>query len=125
MDSETSSESGFGAFVLGLAVGVGVGILFAPRTGHGTRRLIARTTREGIDRAAAAAEDLKTRVQTGISSAEEAAHTLKDRVGETVSDFKDRVQDAVRAGQQAYREDLKAREPEQPAPSSHAATSGC
>jgi hypothetical protein len=59
----------------------------------------------------------------GICSAGEAAQELKGRVEETVASFKDRVEQAVRAGQEAYREEIKEREAPE-GPSSHAARSG-
>jgi gas vesicle protein len=38
------------ASLIGLAVGVGVGLLFAPRTGRETREIISETTQNQIDR---------------------------------------------------------------------------
>jgi hypothetical protein len=49
---------------------------------------------------------------------------LKQRVGGTVADLKDRVQQAVRAGQEAYHQDLQRSETEQEGGASRAATSG-
>ena len=124
MDTEKSSDAGFGAFLLGLAVGVGVGLLFAPRSGERTRRLIADTTREGMDRAAGAVEDARVQIKTGLANAEEAAQQFRNRVEETVTNFKDRVEHAVRAGQEAYRKDLEEHQAEEQGSSSRAATSG-
>ena len=47
-------EAGIGPFLLGLALGAGAALLFAPQTGEETRRGIARRAR----RAQEAAQDL-------------------------------------------------------------------
>ena len=127
MDDEQSSGSApyIGALLLGIGVGVGISLLFTPRSGEENRQLIADKAREGVDRATLAVGELKDQVQVGLANASDAAQDLKERVGGTVADLKDRVQEAVRAGQEAYREDLQRSEAEQESgPASRAATSG-
>jgi len=125
-EEETSSGAGssIGAFLLGIGVGIGVSLLFTPRSGEENRQLIADKAREGMDRATLAVGELKDQVQAGLDNAGDAAQDLKERVGGKVSDLKDRVQQAVRAGQEAYHEDLQRSETEQEGGASRAATSG-
>src|SRR3954466_14784984 len=42
-------DSGFGSFIIGLALGAGAALLFAPQTGEETRRGIARRARRAQD----------------------------------------------------------------------------
>ena len=53
MDDEQSSgpASYIGALLLGIGVGVGISLLFTPRSGEENRQLIADKAREGVDRA--------------------------------------------------------------------------
>lgn len=125
-DEEKSGGAGssIGAFLLGIGVGIGVSMLFTPRSGEENRRLIADKAREGMDRATLAVGELKDQMQAGLDNAGDAAQDLKERVGGKVSDLKDRVQQAVRAGQEAYHEELQRNEAEQEGGASRAATSG-
>lgn len=122
--SDRSSGPNFVSFLLGLGVGLGLSFLLTPRSGEENRQLIAERAKEGVDYAAVAVGELKDQVQAQLSNAEVMAEDLKGRVGDKVGSLKDRVQAAVRAGQQAYREDLQERESEEERPSSQAATSG-
>lgn len=122
--SDRSSGPNFVAFILGLGVGLGLSFLLTPRSGEENRQLIAERAKEGVDYAAVAVGELKDQVQSQLSNAEVMAQDLKGRVGDKVGSLKDRVQAAVRAGQQAYREELQERESEQERPSSRAASSG-
>ena len=45
------SEPGVGSFVMGLAIGAGIALLFAPRTGEETRRDLQRRARRVGDQA--------------------------------------------------------------------------
>src|ERR1700752_2514274 len=107
MSEKTSGGSGFGAFLAGFGVGLGISFLFTPRSGQQNRQLIADKTREGADLAALAVGELKDQVEIRLSEAQEAAQDFKGRMGDAVTDLKDRVQEAVRAGQEAYRETLE------------------
>ncbi len=122
-DNDNDSSSGLVSLLLGLGVGFGLALLFAPRSGEETRELLSEKAKEGVDCATEAVQELKAQVEVGISSAGEAAQEWKGRVEETVASLKDRVQEAVRAGQEAYREEIKEREAEQ-GPASQAATGG-
>jgi gas vesicle protein len=97
---EADSGSGLKWFVLGAAIGAGLGILFAPQAGERTRRDLARRGRklraEAEDKFEDLADDLKVRGK---------------RIKETVSDFADDVADEVTEGKRKLeRTALTARE---------------
>jgi gas vesicle protein len=110
--SENDRDSSFTALLLGVGVGLGLAFLFTPRSGEETRQLIADKAKEGMECAAEAVEELKMQVGDGLCNAGEAAQQLKGCVGEAVASLKEKVQEAVRAGQDAYQEELKERDAE-------------
>lgn len=119
-----SRGSGIGALLFGFGVGLGLSFLFTPRSGEQNRQLIADKTKEGLDYATLAIGELKDQVQIQLENAEGAAQELKGRVSDTVDDLKDRVSQAVRAGKEAYQDELSQREAEQEGPLSRTAGSG-
>lgn len=125
-ENDHDSSSSLLSLLLGLGVGFGIALLFAPRSGEETRELISEKAKEGVDCATEAVQELKAQVEMGICSAGEAAQELKGQIEETVASFKDRVQQAVRAGQEAYREEIEeTKEREAPqGPSTQSASSG-
>ena len=97
---EADSGSGLKWFVLGAAIGAGLGILFAPQAGERTRRDLARRGRklraEAEDKLEDLADDLKVRGR---------------KIKETVSEFADEVADEVTEGKRKLeRTALTARE---------------
>jgi gas vesicle protein len=107
--AENNSGSNFFALLLGVGVGLGIAFLFTPQSGEETRQLIGDKAREGMERAAEAVEELRFQVEDGLSNAGDAALEIKGRVGETVAGLKEKMKEAVRAGQDAYEEELKER----------------
>jgi gas vesicle protein len=73
-------------FAVGLGLGAAVAILFAPKSGRDTRRLIVNKAGEGRDYVAARGKDLRRQ-------AEEAADKGKDYVARQ----KERFADALKA----------------------------
>lgn len=56
------------ASLIGLAVGVGVGLLFAPRPGRETREIISDTTQNQIDRLQSEIAERKKQVNEAIKT---------------------------------------------------------
>ena len=83
-------QPGIGSFLLGLAVGAGVALLFAPRTGEETRRDLQRRAREVGDQA----QDLVSEIT--------------ESVGNTLQQAKDKVEGRIDAARDAV--DLKRRQ---------------
>lgn len=84
------SEPGVGAFVMGLALGAGLALLFAPRTGAETRR------------------DLQRRAQRVGDQAQDFVSEVTGSVSETIQSARSRVEDRIDSTRQAV--DLKRRQ---------------
>ncbi|MEX2152897.1 MAG: YtxH domain-containing protein [Gemmatimonadaceae bacterium] len=105
-------ESSMSSFLLGLAVGAGIALLFAPQSGMETRRSLARRAK----RVRRATEDAVGDVKEKVS---ETFETARQRVEEKIAETRDaietkreEVQRAVQAGREAAqqaREDLERR----------------
>jgi gas vesicle protein len=81
-------------------VGVGIGMLFAPKSGEETRKIIKDKAGEGTDYVKQRGSEMK---QTAAEWVEKG----KDALGRQ----KDTLSDAVEAGKQAYRDAISPREP--------------
>ncbi|MBM3727580.1 MAG: YtxH domain-containing protein [Acidobacteria bacterium] len=82
-------------FFLGLGVGVAVGILFAPKSGEETRRLLRERAEEGTDYVRRKAVDLRDQAVEQV-----------ERGKQTIQRQRDQLSAAVEAGRQAYRESV-------------------
>jgi gas vesicle protein len=74
------------AFAIGLGVGAIVGMVWAPKSGEETRALLREKAQDGIDEVAAQGKKVARRAQRATDSAKEF------------------VNEAIDAGQSAYRE---------------------
>ncbi len=79
-----------GSFLLGAAIGVGVALLLAPRSGAETRR------------------DIRRRVRRVRRSAEQVVTGVADSVTDTIQEARQRVEDKIDSARQAV--DLKKRQ---------------
>jgi gas vesicle protein len=97
-------ETGIGPLLLGIALGAGVALLFAPQSGQETRRGIARSAR----RAQYAAQDFVGDVSGTVADKfKEVRTTVEERIEatlEAVDKRKRRVTSAYHAGRAAARE---------------------
>lgn len=73
-------------FLIGLGVGAGLALLFAPKTGEETRDQIAGAVNDGVDSVIAQGKKLGRRAQ------------------DTFEQAKGQVRDVAEAGERAYRE---------------------
>jgi gas vesicle protein len=78
-------------------VGVGIGMLFAPKSGEETRKIIKEKAGEGT-------EYVKQRSSEMKQTATEWVEKGKDALGRQKETISDAVSDAVQAGKQAYRD---------------------
>jgi gas vesicle protein len=81
-------EPGIGTLLLGAAIGAGIALLLAPRTGADTRRMIGNRARRTTDRMRDAASGIADDVTSRVDD-------VRDRVAERVG----AARDAVRRGQ--------------------------
>ena len=97
-------EPGIGSFMAGLAVGAGLALLFAPRSGEATRRELERSARKVGDQAQNLVSDVSGTVNQTI---QDARYRVENRIGAArdAVDLKRRqVTNAVDAGRLAARE---------------------
>jgi gas vesicle protein len=97
-------EAGVGTFLIGLALGVGAALLFAPQSGEETRRGIARRARRAQEAAQDFVEDVSGTVADKFN---EVRATVEERIESTldaVDEKKRRVSNAFHAGRAAARE---------------------
>ena len=103
MDSD-----GFASFLVGVAVGVGLGLLFAPKSGEETREIIRKKADEGT-------EYLKKQTADLRETASSRASDLMDKGLDAFHRQRDNLNDAIEAGRQAYREKVGDDGSQQPA----------
>jgi gas vesicle protein len=104
-DECRSSDCGslFLAFVMGAAIGGGLALLAAPRSGRETRDKIREMADDVGDRIKSMTEEAETRIR----------HTI-DEGKETIKEKKDLIKSAVEAGKEAL-ETERSKHKEQPA----------
>jgi gas vesicle protein len=98
------SGVGVGPFLLGIALGAGAALLFAPQSGEETRRGIARSAKRAQEKAQDLVEDVSGTVADKFN---EVRASVEDRIEATldaVDDKKRRVSNAFHAGRAAARE---------------------
>ena len=96
MSEETSAGEKALYLVLGAMIGAAAALLFAPRSGEETRKMIMTKAREGADRISS-----QTKVITGKTT------EYIDRGKEIIQQQRDSINAAFEAGKQAYREEKK------------------
>ena len=97
-------EAGVGSFIIGLAVGAGIALLLAPRTGEATRRDLHRSAQRMGDQA----QNLVTGVADSVSQTiQDARMRVETRIGaarDSVDLKRRQVTNAVDAGRMAAQE---------------------
>jgi gas vesicle protein len=97
-------ETGIGSLLLGIAIGAGAALLFAPQSGEETRRGIARSARRAQEKAQDFVGDVSGTVADKF---QEVRASVEERIESTldaVDDKKRRVSNAFHAGRAAARE---------------------
>ena len=97
-------EAGIGPFLIGLALGAGVALLLAPRSGEETRRDIARRARRAQEAAQELVEDVTGTVADKFDDVRAAVGERIDATLDAVDDKRRRVSNAFDAGRAAARE---------------------
>jgi len=96
-------ESGIGPLLLGIALGAGAALLFAPQSGEETRRGIARSARRAQDAAQDFVEDVSGTVSDKFREVRASVEERIEATLEAVDDRKRRVTNAFHAGKAAAR----------------------
>jgi gas vesicle protein len=92
---------GVGSFILGLAVGAGLALLFAPRSGEETRRDLERRARKVGDQAQELVSDLTDTVNSKFQQAKDTVGDKIDSARSAVDLKRRQVSNAVDAGRAA------------------------
>ncbi len=88
------------SFLLGVGVGAGIALLFAPKSGEETRELLRGKAGEGREYLRRRGSELR-----------DSASEIIERGKEAINRQKDTLAEAVEAGKQAYREAVGQTEP--------------
>ena len=105
-------SGGLSGFFIGLAIGAGLALLFAPASGAETRQAIARGARRVKRTARDTVEVAATKVTETFESARQKVEEKIDRTRDAIETKKDQVRTAVREGRaaaQQAREELESR----------------
>jgi gas vesicle protein len=94
-------QPGIGSFLFGLAVGAGVALLFAPRTGEETRRDLQRRAREVGDQAQDLVSEITESVGNTLQQAKDKVEGRIDAARDAVELKRRQVTNAVDAGRAA------------------------
>ena len=97
------SESGLGGFLLGLAVGAGIALLWTPKTGEETRRQLKNTGRRLRAAASEKAEDLQEALSGGYERTRDRIDEGLDSARQTLDEKRERARDAFDAGKSAVK----------------------
>jgi gas vesicle protein len=95
------SEPGVGTFLAGLAIGAGIALLFAPRSGEETRRDIERRARKVGEQAQDFVSEVTESVGQKIQEAKESVENRFDSARSAVDLKRRQVTNAVDAGRAA------------------------
>jgi gas vesicle protein len=98
---ERGGGSGIGPFLLGAAIGAGLALLFAPRSGAETRADIRRRARRAKDAASRVAHDVTDKVSDTFQDARRKVEEQLDSAREAIEAKKDQVRRAMDAGRAA------------------------
>ena len=90
-----STATGIGCFLVGVGIGGAVALLFAPKSGEQTRKLIAKKAEEGRDYVSSKGRELKDQ-----------AGDMVEKGKDLVNRQRDRLADVLGAGKEAARNTL-------------------
>jgi gas vesicle protein len=97
-------DSGLGSFIIGLALGAGAALLFAPQTGEETRRGIARRARRAQEAAQDFVGDVSGTVADKFNDVRASVEERIEATFEAVDSKKRQVSNAFQAGRAAARQ---------------------
>ena len=97
-------DAGIGTFLIGVALGAGIALLLAPRSGEETRRGIARRARRAQEAARDFVEDVSGTVADKFQEVRASVEERIEATLDAVDDKKRRVTNAFHAGRAAARD---------------------
>jgi len=103
-DRRESNTNDVLMFIAGAGLGIGLGMLLAPKAGQETRDAIRGKVNDGKDYLARRGSDLTRELANRASTLADKASELAEKGKEAVDKHRSSVAAAVDAGRQAYRE---------------------
>jgi len=103
-DRRESATNDVLMFIAGAGLGIGLGMLLAPKAGHETRDAIRGKVNDGKDYLTRQGRDLSRELANRASTLADKASGLAEKGKEAVDKHRSSVAAAVDAGRQAYRE---------------------
>jgi gas vesicle protein len=97
-------DAGIGSLLLGIVLGAGAALLFAPQTGEETRRGIARSARRVQQNAQGFVEDVSGNVADKFREVRDSVEERIEATLDAVDDKRRKVSNAYQAGRAAARE---------------------
>ena len=97
-------DAGIGSLLLGIALGAGAALLFAPQSGEETRRGIARSARRVQQKSQEFVEDVSGNVAEKFREVRDSVEERIEATFDAVDDKRRRVSNAYHAGRAAARE---------------------
>jgi gas vesicle protein len=97
-------DTGIGPLLLGIVLGAGAALLFAPQTGEETRRGIARSARRVQQNAQGFVEDMSGNVADKFREVRDSVEERIEATLDAVDDKRRKVSNAYQAGRAAARE---------------------
>ena len=88
-------RNGFSSFVVGLGVGFGIGMLFAPKSGQETREIIKTKAEEGADYIKQRGSDFKDTASGWVDKGADAVRRQKESPSDDVEAGKQAASDEV------------------------------
>jgi gas vesicle protein len=101
----------FGSFLLGGAIGAGIALLFAPRTGEETRALVAEKADEYWGRGQTWYDQGKTRVQDSVAGVPSAVNKTGDELREKIDNARALIAEQVAKNAAAARDAINDKVP--------------
>jgi gas vesicle protein len=95
-------------FIIGVSIGALAALLLAPKAGKDLRSDLADGINDGMDQLRSTGKELKKRAGKFADAAQDRASKFADaaqeRAGKFADEAQENVQDAIEAGQKAYRQ---------------------
>jgi gas vesicle protein len=106
-------KTGFSTFLLGAALGAGVALLYAPRSGEETRNMLRQRSIEMRDTATAKLEEAQYKADTLNKQARRTAAELKEVGRQTLEEQKASLERGARRAKETIQSEI---DPNLPAP---------
>ena len=99
-------KTGFSTFVLGAALGAGIALLYAPRSGEETRNIIRQRSMEARDNATVKFEEAQYKADAFAKQAKRTASELKEVGRQTLDEQKASLERGARRAKETIQSEI-------------------